>query len=235
MHAWVKNIVFCVGLLWLTSCVPNPTRTSPKVTQTLELSSIPTQKITLIPTLQSNTYWKEFREWVDGWGIAVPIDWEIDFSYAETKLLYLKIRNFTSSFYQANSENGNWKNDVIDSIVSIQFSLLPGATGYTSLEDAFIKAANIDNEYTKLISIKEIAFNNNPALEFRKQDVLSGNISEGYIFRINEDKLLQLFLTLDSVKLKAETLAILNSIVLQRERKIILPSWEPSNLLTLEG
>lgn len=33
------------------------------------------------PTINRKQYWKEFREPLDGWGIAVPVDWMIETQY----------------------------------------------------------------------------------------------------------------------------------------------------------
>jgi hypothetical protein len=214
-------------LLALPSCTQDPILTVTKI------SANPTTEPTHSPTPEPKPFWREFRESIDGWGIAVPFNWFVEpMSEESIGFRRIRIRNFTASFFQAHSEKGAWTEDVIDQIVSMEIVKFYGIPNTLSLEETIRQVYRLDVGSEQLLSSEVVLINGNQALFFTLSTTPGIDPYDGYMFRISYDAVLVFYTNPNSSWEKPESTAILNSIVLDREKEIIFPEIEPSPMFS---
>lgn len=221
--------LYVLFLLLFPSCTQEPIHTETIISAAPATEPMPSM------TPEPEPYWREFRESIDGWGIAVPYGWRIE-PEAEESVGFRRIRinNYNISFFRAHSEKGWWTSDVIENIMSMEIVKFYDVSNTASLEEAIREVYKLDAGYERLLSSKVVLINGNQALFFTLSVSSGIEPYDGYMFRIGNDAMLVFYTNPNSSWKRPEATAILNSIVLDREREIVLPGTQPSAFLSGE-
>jgi hypothetical protein len=209
--------ILLYGCSTIPESLPLPTLYSTR-TQTL-----PTQT----PTSIYAQYWVEFREPVDGWGIAVPANWWLNKSYEmNDDFDYLQIMNYNISAFDNEIGRKVWRDWAYKKSIKIEIFKITIIDELDSLEQA-IRERIEKEEIVELVEIETININGELSVRY----VLRGGMIDGafiiYAFRINQSSYLQLSCYPNTAYERLDVQAIINSIVIRRNVKIVFPNVTP--------
>jgi hypothetical protein len=214
-----KLVVFILlsGCSTIPELLPLPTLYS------TETQALPTQT----PTSIYAQFWIEFRETVDGWGIAVPGKWWVHKSYEKNDDFdYLQIMNYNISAFDNEIGRKAWHDWAYEKSIRIEIFKVTVIEGFDSLEQEIRERIEME-ELVELIEIETIMTNGELSVRY----VLRGGMIDGtfliYAFRINRSSYLQLSCYPNTGYERLDVQAIINSIVLRRNAKIVFPNVAP--------
>jgi hypothetical protein len=107
-----------------------------------------------------------------------------------------------------------------------------GIPNTLSLEETIRQVYRLDVGSEQLLSSEVVLINGNQALFYTLSTTPGIDPYDGYMFRISNDAVLVFFTNPNSSWEKPESIAILNSMVVDREKEIIFPEIEPSPMFS---
>ena len=227
MRAWIQKVVLCAALLWLYGCKPSVTIALPTIAPTYT----PTKQNTRTPTSKYRAYWKEFREPVDGWGIAVPVDWIVQsFNDSDDDFNHLTILNYDDNSFGSDSGKEAWSEWANQESVYLEILKVGGYGEYSSLE-AGIRDRMGKSEMGELVEIETVSIGREKAVRFIMKDRTFGRLSLSYAFQLNAFEILVWVCNPESAWERTDVQGILASIALTHDADIVFPDVEPGKHL----
>ncbi|MBL8061749.1 MAG: hypothetical protein JNK32_01930 [Anaerolineales bacterium] len=130
-----KKIHFLLAAVFiLTACTTKAEEPTPAPTA---VPTTPSGVLLNDPTL----FWKEIRDEVSGYGIAVPCWWQVKAIPVETEgnLSSIAIRNYDDNFFKEYSENGDWIGGVPPQGVVVMSVTVATTSPDLSAEDSYLQ------------------------------------------------------------------------------------------------
>jgi hypothetical protein len=178
--------------------------------------------------IENNLTWIEYRDSNDGFGFAIPSNWNVYPASGNGNFKNTIVTNFSDTFVTENSESNVFEMGAI----KIDFYVIQGIDQNLSLSDAVIPL--IEGELNKIIKIDEQIVNSHQSISVfsQRKEINSNEISETIAFRLSPDKVLLVLIIPSDYSNNIDIQNIINSIVLSSDESIEIPSSTPSSLLT---
>ncbi len=228
MHSWSNKVVFCLVLFGLYGCTPKVTIPLPTIAPTFT----PIEKNTQTPTSMYRNLWKELREPVDGWGIAIPANWSTYINYnPENKFSYLQIMNFDLAFFESTSGEKAWRTWGYVKSIKVEIVKRSGFVKFDSLKIGILDWIE-NTEYVELVKIEEITINKEKSIKYIEKWAADGQLYLHYAFKLNLNEILIWSCYPNSSWERADIQGILSSIAIKRNADVYFPDIKPGDIIS---
>lgn len=223
MRVCLHTTVVCFVFLVLFGCTPERTIPLPTIAPT----ATPTLQSKSTPTSIYHAYWNEFREPVDGWGIAVPKNWLTLPAYDfDEDFNHVSIQNYNNNFFTSEAGRKAWRDWGIEKSVKVEIFKNADYSKYASLEEG-IKDHVSASEMAELVEINTIFFGEIESVRYTVRNKIDNTLKLLYAFRINRFEILVWACYPNSSWERNDIQGILASIAISRDDEIIYPDIEP--------
>jgi hypothetical protein len=221
----MSNKVVCklVLLLFLSGCSSIPELPPLPTLYSTDTQALPTQT----PTSIYAQFWMEFREPVDGWGIAFPVKWWVHKSYdMKNDFDYLQIMNYNISDFDNEIGRKAWHDWAYEKSIKIEIFKINVIEEFDSLEQAIRKQIEKE-EIVELVEIETIMINGEMSVRYFIRGGMIDGTFQIYAFQLSRSSYLHLSCYPNAALERLDVQAIINSIVLRRNTKIVFPNVAP--------